>query len=133
MEIQTDITPCLRSEEVKDAAKIVPRVIILTIIINATLAFGFLIALLFCLGNLNVVLNSPTGYPIIAIFYQATGSVAAATVMETGLIIVAFASGFALLASVSRLTFAFARDGGMPCSSFFAYVCVSTSFKLHRS
>lgn len=84
----------------------------LTIIINAILAFGFLIALLFCLGNLQEVLSTPTGYPIIAIFLQATGSVAAATVMETGIIIIAFASGFALLASVSRLTFAFARDGG---------------------
>ena len=42
--------------------------------------------------------------------------------MEAGLIIIAFASGFALLASVSRLTFAFARDGGMPFSRFFAYV-----------
>jgi amino acid transporter len=43
--------------------------------------------------------------------------------MMAGIIIIAFSSGFALLASVSRLTFAFARDGGMPYSKFFATVC----------
>ncbi|KAK5123027.1 hypothetical protein LTR85_003593 [Meristemomyces frigidus] len=110
------------SEEVKDSATVIPKVIILTICINGALAFGFLIALLFCLGNIETVLSTPTGFPIIAIFLQATGSKAAATAMEAGLIIIAFASGFALLASVSRLTFAFARDGGMPFSKFFAYV-----------
>jgi choline transport protein len=109
-------------EEVKDSAMTVPKVIILTIVINAVLALGFLVALLFCLGDIDQVLSTPTGYPIIAIFQQATGSNAAATVMEAGLIIIAFAGGFALLASVSRLTFAFARDGGMPFSQFFAYV-----------
>lgn len=96
--------------------------------INGVLAFGFLIALLFCLGNLQETLNTPTGYPIIAIFQQATGSNAAATAMEAGLIVIAFASGFALLASVSRLTFAFARDGGLPFSKFFA--SVSTTLPL---
>ncbi|KAK5133339.1 hypothetical protein LTR08_007864 [Meristemomyces frigidus] len=111
------------SEEVKDAATTIPKVIILTICINGLLAFGFLIALLFCLGNIEEVLSKPTGgFPVFAIFQAATGSNAAATAMASGLIIIAFASGFALLASVSRLTFAFARDGGMPFSKFFAYV-----------
>ena len=42
--------------------------------------------------------------------------------MECSIVIIAFCSCFALLTSVSRLTFAFARDGGMPFSHFFAYV-----------
>ncbi|TKA64498.1 hypothetical protein B0A55_12334 [Friedmanniomyces simplex] len=110
------------SEEVKDSATTIPKVIMLTILINGTLAFGFAICLLFTLGNIKEILSTNTGYPIIAIFYQATGSKAAATAMMAGIIIIAFSSGFALLASVSRLTFAFARDGGMPFSAFFAYV-----------
>ncbi|KAK4958973.1 hypothetical protein LTR10_003772 [Elasticomyces elasticus] len=110
------------AEEIKDSARTVPRVIILTIVINGILAFAFLIALLFCIGDISEVLSTATGYPIIVIFEVATGSKAAATAMECGLIIIAFASGFALLASVSRLTFAFARDGGMPFSAFFAFV-----------
>ena len=42
--------------------------------------------------------------------------------MESAIVIIAFAASFALLASVSRLTFAFARDGGLPFSDYFAYV-----------
>ena len=120
-----------RSEEVKDSATTIPKVIMLTILINGTLAFGFAICLLFTLGNIKEILSTNTGYPIIAIFYQATGSKAAATAMMAGIIIIAFSSGFVLLASVSRLTFAFARDGGMPFSAFFAYVSDCSTSSLH--
>lgn len=94
----------------------------LTIAINATLAFGFLLVLLFCIGDVSQVLGTNTGYPIIALLWQATNSKAAASAMMAGIIAIAFSSGFALLASVSRLTFAFARDGGMPFSQYFAHV-----------
>ena len=42
--------------------------------------------------------------------------------MQSALLIIGFGSVFASLASVSRLTWAFARDGGLPFSRFFAYV-----------
>ena len=42
--------------------------------------------------------------------------------MMSALIIVSFCSAFGILASVSRLTWAFARDGGMPFSSYFQHV-----------
>ena len=60
------------SEEVKDAATTIPKVLLMTIAINATLAFGFLVALLFCIGNIDVILSTNTGYPIIALFQEAT-------------------------------------------------------------
>lgn len=110
------------SEEVRDSATTIPKVLLLTIGINAALAFGFLIALLFCIGDIEIVLSTNAGYPIIALFQQATGSRAGATLMMTAIILIAFASGFALLASVSRLTFAFAREGGLPFSDFFSVV-----------
>jgi amino acid transporter len=99
----------------------------LSIAINATLAFSFVIVLLFCIGDITTVLGTNTGYPIIAVLWQATQSKAAASAMMAGIIIIAFSSGFALLASVSRLTFAFARDGGMPYSKFFATVSYTSS------
>ena len=94
----------------------------LTIAINWTLAFSFLIGVLFCLGNVKEALDTPTGFPIIAIFQQATGSIAGATALESCIITIAFSCSFGLLASVSRLTWAFARDGGLPFSEFFAHV-----------
>lgn len=109
-------------EEVKNPATSVPRSMILAVIINGVLAFGWIIALLFSIGDVDTALESPTGYPIIEIFYQATGSVGAATAMMSAIIIIAFFAVFGILASTSRLTWAFARDNGLPFSNFFAYV-----------
>ena len=110
------------SEETRDAATTIPKVLLLTIAINGTLAFAFLIAVLYSIGNVNAALNTSTGYPIIEIFYQATGSKSAASAMESAIIVVACCAIFGTLASVSRLTWAFARDGGLPFSKFFAHV-----------
>jgi amino acid transporter len=100
----------------------IPRVIFLSIVINGLMAFGILLALLFSIGNIEGALNTKTGFPIIAISKQATNSNAGASALESAIIIIAIASSLALLTSVSRLTFAFARDGGMPFSKFFAHV-----------
>ena len=95
---------------------------ITSIVLNGSLGFGFLIALLFSLGDMEAVLKSPTGYPIIEIFYRATNSRTATTVMISGLVASAVFSTLGLLASASRTTWAFARDNGLPYSKYFAYV-----------
>lgn len=110
------------AEEVENPATSVPRSMVLTVLINGILAFGWIIALLFCIGDVDVALDSPTGYPIIEIFRQATGSIPAATAMTSAIIIVAFFATLGILASTSRLTWAFARDKGLPFSDFLSYV-----------
>jgi choline transport protein len=110
------------SEEVHNPAVVVPRILIQTIVINGTLAFGFILVMLFCIGDIETILNTPTGFPIIAMFYQATGSVKATTAMQSAITLIGFVSNIAVVASVSRLTWAFARDGGLPYSKFFAKV-----------
>lgn len=110
------------SEEVRNPAKVVPRILVQSIIINGTLAFSFILILLFCIGDLTAALNTPTGFPSIQIFYSATGSIKAATVMQCGITIIGLMSSIGVVASVSRLTWAFARDGGLPFSKFFAHV-----------
>lgn len=111
-----------KGEEVENPATSVPTSMVLTVIINGLLAFGWIIALLFSIGDVEAALESPTGYPIIEIFYQATGSVGGATTMMCALIIIAFFAVFGIVASTSRLTWAFARDKGLPFSKFFAHV-----------
>ncbi len=66
-----------------------------------------------------------TGYPIIQILYNSTGSTAATTVLMTFLIFIGVVAVFSSLASVSRLTWAFARDKGLPFSNFFGQVWLS--------
>lgn len=126
-------------EEVQNPAVSVPRSMISAVVINGVLAFGWIIALLFSIGDVEAALKSPTGYPIIEIFYQATGSVGAATAMMCAIITVAFFAVLGILASTSRLTWAFARDKGLPFSNFFAHVrmipicCTATHHAIARS
>jgi choline transport protein len=93
-----------------------------SVVINGTLAFAFIICVLFCIGNLGNALSTPTGYPIIEILYQATGSKGATTALMSLIVFLGLVAMFSTLASVSRLTWAFARDNGLPFSTFFAKV-----------
>jgi amino acid transporter len=110
------------SEEVRNSSIVIPKMLVQTILINGSLAFIFAIVILFTIGNIDQALSTSTGYPIIEVFYQATGSKKAATLMLISIIIVGVAGSMGVVASVSRLTWAFARDGGLPLSSFFAHV-----------
>ncbi|KIW92918.1 uncharacterized protein Z519_06767 [Cladophialophora bantiana CBS 173.52] len=100
------------SEEVRRAKHAVPRSMILTIVINGVMAFGIILVLLYCLGDLDDALDA--SYPIIPICLNATGSMAAANAMVSGLIIITYFVVAASVASVSRITWAWARDGALP-------------------
>lgn len=99
----------------------VPRSMVLTVAINMTFAFLFIITLLYCLGDVDEVMNS-TSLPIITVYYGATKSVAATNTLMALVVIVCIVGDFSIFASVSRLTWAFARDRGLPFSDFFSYV-----------
>lgn len=113
------------SDEVKDAPRYVPRSMIYTVLINGVFAFGFVVALLYCIGDLELVLTSSTGQPIIEVLYQATGSKAATNVFMVMLLIISSIGNFGIFASVSRLIWAFAKDRGLPYADFFSYVMTS--------
>ena len=110
------------SEEVRNPAKVVPRIIVQSVVINGVLAFGFVLILLFFIGDIGAALDPASGFPSIAIFYTATGSTKAATVMQLSITSIGLMSSIGVVASVSRLTWAFARDGGLPYSKFFSQI-----------
>lgn len=99
------------SEEVRKAKSAVPRAMIWTIILNGVLAYGMILVLLFCMGDRNEVLNS--SYPIIPICFATAGR-RGGTAMVVGLLVITFCVIAASMASVSRITWAWARDGGLP-------------------
>ena len=119
------------SEEIKDASLVVPRSMVTSIFINGILAFSMLLAVLFCAGDLSVAAASPTGYPFIEIFAQATGSVAGATVMTAIVTTLAFSAIIATLASSARMAWSFSRDRGLPGWQIFKRVSLFWS-KLYR-
>lgn len=84
--------------------------------------FGFVICLMFTIGDLTLVTNSNTGLPMIEVYYLATNSVAATNILIIAIFLIIVIGIFNAFASVSRLTWAFARDNGLPFSKFFAKV-----------
>lgn len=86
--------------------------------------FICLLASTFCYtaGDLDAALSSPTGYPIIEVFYQATGSVSGATGLTSILIVLSIMNNLTSMAGTSRQLFAFARDRGVPGHSWISRV-----------
>lgn len=110
------------SDEIKDAPNKVPKSMLYSITINGALSFGFIITLLFTMGDPATILATKTGFPFIEICYQATQSKIGASVLVVMNIFQGTGSLFGSLASVSRLTWAFARDHGLPYAEYFGYV-----------
>jgi choline transport protein len=110
------------SEEIKDAAIIVPRSMVWSFLLNVPFTFGLLITYLFCIGNLEDAIASPTGFPFIYVFQNALGTIGGATALTTVVLILLIMITISSLASTSRQTFAFARDNGLPFSPWLAKV-----------
>lgn len=108
------------SDEVKRARLRVPRSMIFSVVVNATMQFLFMITVLFTIGDVDRV--SASALPIIEVYYQATGSRAATNLFVFMLLFIIFVSFFNVFASVSRLLWAFSRDDGLPFSRIFAKV-----------
>lgn len=118
-------------EEIKNASTVVPYSLLTSIGINGTLGFAMLIAILFCIGDINTALTSATGFPFIEIFTQATRSTGGATVMVSVVLSLMIFASVASLAAASRVMWAFARDNGIPGSSYLAYVEPRTKLPLY--
>lgn len=77
---------------------------------------------IFSISNIADVIGTPTGYPLIEIVHQATRSSAATTTLYSFILAITMAAMFGTLASVSRMTWAFARDDGLPFSMYLKHV-----------
>ncbi|KUJ16112.1 amino acid transporter [Mollisia scopiformis] len=113
------------SEEIENAAMNVPRAIFTTVLLNGTMGWAMVLAALFCLGDIESVINSPTGFPFIQIFYNGTGR-AGATIMTAIIIVMIWCAVIGFAATASRMTWSFARDHGLPFHHFIRKVDART-------
>ena len=102
------------SEEIHNPSIIVPRSIMLSILLNGTTGFAMVVALLFCIGNMDNALSTNTGYPFMEIFLQATHSVGGSAAMAAIVTSLAVCATVGILASTSRMFWSFSRDHGLP-------------------
>lgn len=105
-----------------------PRGMIWTLILNGSTGFVMIVTLAFCVGNIDDVLTSETGFPFIQVFLNATGSVGAATGMTIVIMVMQFCAAISNVATTSRQVYSFARDRGLPFSDFLAQVSPSISY-----
>lgn len=109
------------SEELRDASYTLPRAMLWTAASNSVLGLIMIITLCFCLGDVQTIINTPTGYPFIQVFYNATGSHVATSVLTSITIVMSIFGCVNNVATSSRQLFAFARDHGVPFGNFLAY------------
>jgi amino acid transporter len=108
-------------EEIPSPGRNAPKAMYLSIICGAISGFIFMMACLFCIQDLDTVLNSPTGFPFVEVLQNALGLTGGA-VLTALFIFNGFGQGISVLTSASRLTWGFARDGGLPWGKYFSYV-----------
>lgn len=115
------------SEEIHNAATVVPWSILTGLLLNGTLGFAMMIAILFCMGDVDAATAENPRYPFMAIFHNAVGSTAGAAVMSAIVVFMTFSATTGCLASTSRVYWAFARDHGVPGWRYLKKVSPRTS------
>ena len=108
-------------EEIPNAAVEAPKILIYCVLIGVFTGFIFLMCLLFVAGDLTKVINSSAG-PIGYIIYHSTGSKAGTVCLLIFPLVCLLFAGISIMTTSSRMTYAFARDGGLPFSRIFARV-----------
>ncbi|KAL8913024.1 MAG: hypothetical protein Q9171_002092 [Xanthocarpia ochracea] len=106
------------SEEIKNASVTLPKAILWGAGLNAVLGYLCVFTLCFTMTDIPRLLDSPTGFPFLQLFYDATESNAGTAVMAAIVIITLVMAVVSEVATASRQIWAFARDDGLPFSKF---------------
>ncbi|KAG6038672.1 hypothetical protein E4U41_003907 [Claviceps citrina] len=109
------------AEEVRDAARTIPRVMMMTFAINASLTWLTLITMAYHIPDVAKALEEPTSYPAISVLKSAM-SLPWLNVMLVVMTLLLMFGNLSYLVAVSRDLFAFARDQGLPFSKWISRI-----------
>jgi amino acid transporter len=123
--------PSHMTEEMTHASRDAPKAIILSVIMGAVTGLVFLLTLCFCMGDIETTANSPTGVPVIQIFYDSTHSKIGTCILASMIVIIIMVTSISLVAEGSRSLYAFARDHGLPFSELWSQVEPKKKIPLH--
>ncbi|KAL8916430.1 MAG: hypothetical protein Q9208_008516 [Pyrenodesmia sp. 3 TL-2023] len=119
------------AEEIPRPGNNIPLAMNLTMAIGFSTAFPLFLALMFSVTDLDAVLNS--SLPSMEVFYQVTQSRGLATFMMTWVLLTYYTAIMGQWVTAGRMTWAFARDRGVPFSEFFSHVSVSQKFPVRAT
>ncbi|OAX32315.1 amino acid transporter [Rhizopogon vinicolor AM-OR11-026] len=106
------------SEESSNAATAVPWAIVSAIGIAGILGWAINVSLAFCMGSdLTYLLDSPIAQPMAQIFFNSFGQNGTLALWSI-VVLVQYMMGSSMMLAASRQSFAFARDGALPFSSY---------------
>ncbi|CDR42874.1 CYFA0S10e03334g1_1 [Cyberlindnera fabianii] len=114
------------AEEMYEPERWIPISIMSTVAIGFGTSFCYSIAMFFSIRNLDDILNSVTGVPIMDIFYQALGNKHGALFLEALIVLTAIGCNVASQTWMARLCWSFSRDRGLPGSRYWSVVNEST-------
>ncbi|KAK6204412.1 amino acid/polyamine transporter I [Scheffersomyces amazonensis] len=113
---------CHLAEETEKPRTDIPKAILSTVTIGFVTSFTYVIAMFFCINNLEDIFNSNTGMPMLDIYYQALGSKAGATCLGVLIFLTACGCTISCHTWQTRLCWSFARDNGLPFSKYLSIV-----------
>lgn len=105
------------SEETHDAAIRGPRAIRWSVTITGIVGWFMTVTLCFCIDDLDDIIKTPTGVPAAQIFLNAGGR-RGGTAMWFFVVLVQVFTGASAMMAMTRMAYAFARDGAIPFSGY---------------
>ncbi|KAF9885319.1 hypothetical protein FE257_013036 [Aspergillus nanangensis] len=108
------------AEELPDPGRKLPQVLNMAQAMGLAIVIPWTIAMLFCIDDMTAVQSS--FLPTLELFSQITRSKAAATGLQAFLTLLYYTCIPSQWITSSRITWAFARDHGLPFSDYFQYI-----------
>ncbi|CAI7575780.1 unnamed protein product [Penicillium pancosmium] len=106
-------------EEIPAPRKNAPRVIWMAVLFGAITGFIFMVVCLFCIQNVDNVAGADL--PFMELMLETVGLKGGAVLIAL-FIFNGLGQGISVLTTASRLSWGFARDGGLPWSRYFSHV-----------
>ncbi|KAH3680687.1 hypothetical protein WICPIJ_008151 [Wickerhamomyces pijperi] len=118
-------------EEIKEPERKIPICILATVIIGFITSFIYAIAMFFSIRNLDDILASNTGVPILDIYNQALQNKHGALFLEALLILTSVGCNISAQTWQARLCWSFSRDNGIPGSRYWKQVNSKTGLPVN--
>lgn len=108
--------------EVEKPERVIPTAIMGTIAIGFITSFSYVISMFFSIRDIDALMASTTGAPILDIYNQALGNKGGAIFLGCLILFTSFGCVIACHTWQARLCWSFARDNGLPYSNIWSQV-----------